>query len=169
MAFNIDALLAPGSVRSKIGVGAQAEQPDAPIAPQLPPPAAVVDPFLANYAGYGPMSMFGTANMIKSPSLAELQMLLGMGARKHQYKRARKAAAERKPRQAYSSRQLERLEEEFKKDKYLSVSKRIDLSKTLTLTETQIKTWFQNRRTKWKKQLTTNLRLMYRQNLFSPF
>lgn len=56
---------------------------------------------------------------------------------------------ERKPRQAYSQIQLEKLEAEFKNDKYLSVSKRLDLSKCLNLTEVQIKTWFQNRR--WVK------------------
>ena len=39
-------------------------------------------------------------------------------------------------------------------DKYLSVSKRLELSKSLRLSEVQIKTWFQNRRTKWKKQMT---------------
>uniref|UniRef100_A0A914RPF2 Homeobox domain-containing protein n=1 Tax=Parascaris equorum TaxID=6256 RepID=A0A914RPF2_PAREQ len=79
-------------------------------------------------------------------------------ARKHEYKRARKTACDRKPRQAYSTGQLEQLENEFKNDKYLSVSKRVDLSRSLNLTETQIKTWFQNRRTKWKKQLTASLR-----------
>ena len=61
---------------------------------------------------------------------------------------------DRKPRQAYSAKQLDQLEAEFKADKYLSVSKRLELSKTLQLTEVQIKTWFQNRRTKWKKQMT---------------
>ncbi|KAK4471904.1 hypothetical protein MN116_005289 [Schistosoma mekongi] len=60
---------------------------------------------------------------------------------------------ERKPRQAYSTDQLERLESEFEKDKYLKLNRRIELSNELDLTETQIKTWFQNRRTKWKKNL----------------
>ncbi|KAK5985393.1 Homeobox domain-containing protein, partial [Trichostrongylus colubriformis] len=66
------------------------------------------------------------------------------------------------PRQAYTAQQLEKLESEFQCDKYLSVQKRIHLSRSLNLTETQIKTWFQNRRTKWKKQLTTSIRELYR-------
>ncbi|KPJ18906.1 Homeobox protein ceh-19 [Papilio machaon] len=78
-------------------------------------------------------------------------------------RRPRRAGPERKPRQAYSAKQLERLEAEFKMDKYLSVSKRMELSKALGLTEVQIKTWFQNRRTKWKKQLTSRLKIAQRQ------
>lgn len=35
-------------------------------------------------------------------------------ARKHEYKRSRKAVFERKPRQAYSASQLQTLENEFK-------------------------------------------------------
>ncbi|CAG4915507.1 unnamed protein product [Colias eurytheme] len=81
-------------------------------------------------------------------------------------RRTRRAGPERKPRQAYSAKQLERLEAEFKLDKYLSVSKRMELSKALDLTEVQIKTWFQNRRTKWKKQLTSRLKIAQRQGLF---
>lgn len=65
-------------------------------------------------------------------------------------KRSRKPGIDRKPRQAYSVKQLEKLENEFKQDKYLSVSKRMELSKTLNLTEVQIKTWFQVKN-KWKK------------------
>ncbi|XP_044756968.1 homeobox protein HMX3-like isoform X2 [Coccinella septempunctata] len=83
-------------------------------------------------------------------------------------RRSRKPVLDRKPRQAYSAKQLERLESEFKIDKYLSVSKRMELSKALSLTEVQIKTWFQNRRTKWKKQLTTRLKIAQRQGLFPP-
>ncbi|XP_059217649.1 homeobox protein HMX3 [Stomoxys calcitrans] len=83
-----------------------------------------------------------------------------------QAKRFRKQGIERKPRQAYSAKQLERLESEFKEDKYLSVSKRVELSKSLNLTEVQVKTWFQNRRTKWKKQLTSRLKIAHRQNIY---
>lgn len=46
------------------------------------------------------------------------------------------------------------LEENFSRQKYLSVPERLVLAKQLGLTEQQIKTWFQNRRTKWKKQLS---------------
>lgn len=82
-------------------------------------------------------------------------------------KRSRKQGIDRKPRQAYSVKQLEKLENEFKQDKYLSVSKRMELSKTLNLTEVQIKTWFQNRRTKWKKQLTARLKIAQRQSIYA--
>ncbi|XP_020801554.1 homeobox protein MSX-3 [Drosophila serrata] len=74
----------------------------------------------------------------------------------------------RKPRQAYSTFQLERLENEFNINKYLSVSKRVELSKSLSLTEVQIKTWFQNRRTKWKKQVTSRLKIAQRHQLWIP-
>ncbi|KAF2887466.1 hypothetical protein ILUMI_18707 [Ignelater luminosus] len=93
---------------------------------------------------------------------------LPVPAPKSANRRSRKPGLDRKPRQAYSAKQLERLESEFKIDKYLSVSKRMELSKALSLTEVQIKTWFQNRRTKWKKQLTTRLKMAQRQGLFPP-
>ncbi|KAK6010664.1 homeobox domain protein [Ostertagia ostertagi] len=113
------------------------------------------------------LAMYAIAHNIKTPSLVELQMMLGLGARKHDYRRSRKALGDRKPRQAYTSQQLEKLECEFQCDKYLSVQKRIQLSRSLNLTETQIKTWFQNRRTKWKKQLTTSIREFYRDRVVS--
>lgn len=101
--------------------------------------------------------------MIRNSSLL-LIFILGP---KPSNRRSRKPGLDRKPRQAYSAKQLEKLETEFKIDKYLSVSKRMELSKALNLTEVQIKTWFQNRRTKWKKQLTTRLKMAQRQGLFT--
>ncbi|KAI6236157.1 Homeobox domain-containing protein [Aphelenchoides besseyi] len=110
-------------------------------------------------------ALYAIANDIKSPSLTELQMLFGFDARKHEYKRNRKSAVDRKPRQAYSALQLEALENEFALDKYLSVHKRTWLAEKLNLTETQIKTWFQNRRTKWKKEMTNSLKEFYQQTV----
>lgn len=45
----------------------------------------------------------------------------------------------------------------FRSQKYLSVADRGQVAETLNLSETQVKTWYQNRRTKWKRQ--TNMRL----------
>lgn len=60
----------------------------------------------------------------------------------------------RRSRTVFSQEQLAGLEEVFERQRYLSVSERIELSMQLGLSETQVKTWFQNRRTKWKKQST---------------
>ena len=49
------------------------------------------------------------------------------------------------------------MEEEFNKSKYLSVVKRNELAASLRLKEEQIKIWFQNRRTKWKRKLASEM------------
>ena len=101
----------------------------------------------------------------------------------------------KRPRTAFTAAQIKALESEFEKNKYLSVSKRMQLSKQLKLTETQvgtsvmyryhlyamlqsfyaiqIKIWFQNRRTKWKRKYTNELELLAQQyytnlGLFGP-
>lgn len=107
-----------------------------------------------------------------SPKLSLIQLFIGQkpltsSSATPPAKRARKPGVDRKPRQAYSAKQLEKLEAEFKHDKYLSVNKRMELSKVLNLTEIQIKTWFQNRRTKWKKQLTSRLKIAQRQGMYA--
>ncbi|MEQ2311228.1 Homeobox protein BarH-like 1b [Ameca splendens] len=43
------------------------------------------------------------------------------------------------------------LEKRFEKQKYLSTPDRIDLAESLGLSQLQVKTWYQNRRMKWKK------------------
>ena len=61
----------------------------------------------------------------------------------------------RRRRTAFTSGQLKSLEHKFMKKKYLSISDRNKLAKNLKLSDAQVKTWFQNRRTKWKKQIST--------------
>ncbi|CAH8515679.1 unnamed protein product [Schistosoma turkestanicum] len=58
----------------------------------------------------------------------------------------------RRARTAFTYEQLVTLENKFKMTRYLSVCERLNLALSLNLTETQVKIWFQNRRTKWKKQ-----------------
>ncbi|KAL6115028.1 barhl1 [Pungitius sinensis] len=66
----------------------------------------------------------------------------------------------RKARTAFSEQQLTRLEKSFHKQKYLSVQDRMELASSLQLSDTQVKTWYQNRRTKWKRQSTVGLELL---------
>ncbi|KXJ70854.1 hypothetical protein RP20_CCG022266 [Aedes albopictus] len=58
----------------------------------------------------------------------------------------------KKARTTFTGRQIFELEKQFEVKKYLSSSERTDMAKLLNVTETQVKIWFQNRRTKWKKQ-----------------
>ncbi|KAK3590216.1 hypothetical protein CHS0354_041277 [Potamilus streckersoni] len=63
-----------------------------------------------------------------------------------------KMSKQRRARTAFSYEQLVALENKFRQTRYLSVCERLNLALSLNLTETQVKIWFQNRRTKWKKQ-----------------
>ncbi|CAL8343742.1 unnamed protein product [Lota lota] len=58
----------------------------------------------------------------------------------------------RKARTAFTDHQLSQLERSFESQKYLSVQDRMELAASLNLSDTQVKTWYQNRRTKWKRQ-----------------
>ena len=53
---------------------------------------------------------------------------------------------QRKARTAFTDNQLQTLESSFERQKYLSVQDRMELAAKLSLTDTQVKTWYQNRR-----------------------
>uniref|UniRef100_A0A8C1ZB01 Posterior neuron-specific homeobox n=1 Tax=Cyprinus carpio TaxID=7962 RepID=A0A8C1ZB01_CYPCA len=55
-------------------------------------------------------------------------------------------------RTAFTLDQLRILERSFQNSHYLSVFERHCIATALRLSETQVKIWFQNRRTKWKKE-----------------
>ncbi|KAM6104888.1 homeobox protein VENTX [Pterocles gutturalis] len=60
---------------------------------------------------------------------------------------------QRRARTAFTSEQVCRLEKTFQHQKYLGASERKKLAAALQLSEIQIKTWFQNRRMKLKRQI----------------
>nr|XP_032828210.1 homeobox protein BarH-like 1 [Petromyzon marinus] len=57
----------------------------------------------------------------------------------------------RRSRTVFTEPQLLGLERKFEKQKYLSTPDRMDLADSLGLSQLQVKTWYQNRRMKWKK------------------
>nr|CAD7194236.1 unnamed protein product [Timema douglasi] len=59
----------------------------------------------------------------------------------------------KKPRTSFTRLQIAELEKRFHKQKYLASAERASLAKTLKMTDAQVKTWFQNRRTKWSNGL----------------
>lgn len=58
----------------------------------------------------------------------------------------------RKSRTVFTDLQLRVLEKTFSEQKYLDSTSRAKLAQILGLNEAQVKTWFQNRRMKWKKK-----------------
>ncbi|XP_064320545.1 homeobox protein vex1-like [Phalacrocorax carbo] len=57
-----------------------------------------------------------------------------------------------RPRTKFSAAQLQELERSFREQRYIGASEKRRLAALLNLSQSQIKTWFQNRRMKFKRQ-----------------
>uniref|UniRef100_A0A3P9ADW5 Homeobox domain-containing protein n=1 Tax=Esox lucius TaxID=8010 RepID=A0A3P9ADW5_ESOLU len=62
-------------------------------------------------------------------------------------------ALQRRLRTKFTTDQISRLERTFNKHKYLGATQRRKIAEKLKLSETQVKTWFQNRRMKLKREV----------------
>ncbi|XP_052747537.1 homeobox protein ceh-19-like [Bicyclus anynana] len=108
-------------------------------------------------------SMDLTKSSFQSQLLAGFASVMAGGSQREQDSNDRQSSnrnggtptSGRKPRRrrtAFTHAQLAYLERKFRCQKYLSVADRGDVADALNLSETQVKTWYQNRRTKWKRQ-----------------
>ncbi|GMR42070.1 hypothetical protein PMAYCL1PPCAC_12265 [Pristionchus mayeri] len=80
----------------------------------------------------------------------------------------RKSSNPRKQRTIYAGGQTRELEASFQQQRYMVGSEREALASKLGLSEAQVRVWFQNRRSKHRKESRTSLDLPSTTTLSSP-
>ncbi|KAF7702283.1 T-cell leukemia homeobox protein 3 [Silurus meridionalis] len=115
--------------------------------------AAIAPPVVSAAPGFGPLCFPWVDNhrrftKDRLPALLALPITRRIG---HPYQN-RTPPKRKKPRTSFSRVQICELEKRFHRQKYLASAERAALAKTLKMTDAQVKTWFQNRRTKWRRQ-----------------
>uniref|UniRef100_A0A1A7XJU5 Homeobox protein engrailed-like n=1 Tax=Iconisemion striatum TaxID=60296 RepID=A0A1A7XJU5_9TELE len=73
------------------------------------------------------------------------------GPRTRKLKKSQSGREDKRPRTAFTAEQLQRLKTEFQVNRYITEQRRQTLAQELSLNESQIKIWFQNKRAKIKK------------------
>ncbi|MGH0163749.1 UNVERIFIED_CONTAM: hypothetical protein FKN15_069347 [Acipenser sinensis] len=73
------------------------------------------------------------------------------GPRSRKPKKKTASKEDKRPRTAFTAEQLQKLKAEFQTNRYLTEQRRQALAQELSLNESQIKIWFQNKRAKIKK------------------
>ncbi|XP_040906280.1 ventral homeobox [Toxotes jaculatrix] len=81
---------------------------------------------------------------------------------------AEKDGPQRRVRTKFTPEQINKLEKIFSKHKYLDAGERVKTAQKLNLTETQVRTWFQNRRMKLKREVQDYLAPQVPSVMFQP-
>uniref|UniRef100_A0A5F8HCH4 Distal-less homeobox 4 n=1 Tax=Monodelphis domestica TaxID=13616 RepID=A0A5F8HCH4_MONDO len=135
------------------------EPPEGPYGAPQPYGCAVGYPYVSPPAPSGPHLPYqqpGTASLhLRGPAVnlqavADLEKPLGLSQPEGFQLNGRNKKL-RKPRTIYSSLQLQHLNQRFQHTQYLALPERAQLAAQLGLTQTQVKIWFQNKRSKYKK------------------
>lgn len=81
-----------------------------------------------------------------------LRSSISEGVQPPEYRSRLKHRLPRRDRLNFTDFQLMRLEESFSEKKYIIGSDRKTLADELGISEIQVKNWYQNRRTRWKRE-----------------
>ncbi|XP_067160968.1 T-cell leukemia homeobox protein 3 [Apteryx mantelli] len=146
--YSVNLSLAPGGV---IRVPAHRPIPGA-----VPPPISGAIPAMPAVPSLGSLNfpwMESSRRFVKDRFTAAAALTPFTVTRRigHPYQN-RTPPKRKKPRTSFSRVQICELEKRFHRQKYLASAERAALAKSLKMTDAQVKTWFQNRRTKWRRQ-----------------
>ncbi|KAG8439166.1 hypothetical protein GDO86_005400 [Hymenochirus boettgeri] len=127
-----------------------------PIPGAVPPPISSAIPAMPAVPGLGSLNfpwMESSRRFVKERFTAAAALTPFTVTRRigHPYQN-RTPPKRKKPRTSFSRVQICELEKRFHRQKYLASAERAALAKSLKMTDAQVKTWFQNRRTKWRRQ-----------------
>ncbi|XP_072190360.1 T-cell leukemia homeobox protein 2 [Excalfactoria chinensis] len=145
MSMNVSVNVTPAPAAPPAGViRVPAHRPAPPAPPAAPPP-------VPGLSGLTFPWMETTRRIAKDRLSAALSPFAATRRIGHPYQN-RTPPKRKKPRTSFSRVQICELEKRFHRQKYLASAERATLAKALKMTDAQVKTWFQNRRTKWRRQ-----------------
>ncbi|CAN0024122.1 unnamed protein product [Bubo scandiacus] len=145
MSMNVSVNVTPAPAAPPAGVIRVPAHRPAPAAPPAAPPP------VPGLPGLTFPWMETTRRIAKDRLSAALSPFAATRRIGHPYQN-RTPPKRKKPRTSFSRVQICELEKRFHRQKYLASAERATLAKALKMTDAQVKTWFQNRRTKWRRQ-----------------